>query len=52
MPDGNISSHEDISYDSGIGRHEDEAFVVDVEVVEVHDVARPVEGLGVFAGGL
>lgn len=52
VPDGNIYSHENISDDCCIGRHEDESFVVYVEIIEVHDIAWAIEGLGVLAGSL
>ena len=52
MPYCDICSHEDLSYDGGIGGYEDKALVVDVEVVEVHDVAGPADSFGVFAWGL
>lgn len=51
MPYGDVCSHEYLADDGGIGCDEDKALVVDVEVVEVHDVAGPADCFGVLAGG-
>ena len=52
MPDGDIVAEEDVADHGGVGGDEDEALVIDVEVVEVHDVAGSTEGLGVLPGRL
>lgn len=52
MPYGNISSHEDVPHNCGIGCDKDKALIVDVEIVEIHDVAGTVERVGILAGRL
>jgi hypothetical protein len=52
VPDCNVRSHEDVADEGGVGGQEDEAFVEDVVVVEIHDGAGTVEGFHVFLGRL
>ena len=51
MPDGDVFAKEDISNNCGVGGHEDESWVPDAEIIEVHDVAVPADSLAVFLGG-
>ena len=51
MPDGDFVSHEDVSYDSGIGSYKDKSFVEDMQVVQIHDVSGSAEGLAILFGG-
>lgn len=52
MPDRDVRAEEDVADEGGVGGEEDEALVVDVEVVEIHDGAGAVEALRVLLGGL
>lgn len=45
MPDSHVGSHLNVTYNSGIGSHEEIALVADFEVVEVHYVASSTERL-------
>ena len=52
MPDGDLITHPDVPYHSGIGGYENPSLVVDLEVVEVHQVTCSTEGLAIFLRGL
>lgn len=43
MPYGDIITKKDIAYYCSVGSDEDEALVIDVEIVEIHDVAGSTE---------
>ena len=51
MPDCDTISNEDFSNYCCIGGDKDGAFVVNIEIVEVHHVAGSAESLTVFARG-
>lgn len=45
MPYGNIITKKDITDYCSIWCDEDEALIIDIEIVEIHDVAGLTEGL-------
>ena len=51
VPNGHVGSHLDVTYNSGIGGHEEIALIADFKVVEVHYVAGSTEGLAESTGG-
>ena len=52
MPDGVIIAKKDVADYCSVGRNEDEALVIDIKIVEIHDVAGSTERFGVLPGGL
>ena len=52
MPNCDFVAEEDFSDDGGIGGDKDISFVVNFQVVQIHDVACPAEGLAIFARSL
>lgn len=52
MPDGDIIAKKDIADYCSVRCDEDEALVIDVEIVEIHDVAGSTEGFRVLPGRL
>ena len=51
MPNGNVCTQKDVTNDCGIGSNKDFALIVDIQVIEIHDVSVPAECFAILSWG-
>ena len=51
VPNGDVCAQKNVTHHSGIGSHEYFSLIVDVQVIEIHDVAVSTHRFAVLAWG-